>query len=132
MNLIAHCVPGAAARDMLAREMGDHPVELANLTEQDTGLPGIVYVSTRQGRHGPRVKWYPRRGGSDEAFPTITLEDPPPIINHGVPAREAPAVMAAAEWATINRAALLGFWAEGNALTFHKVGGVLRGLAKLP
>ena len=97
MNLIVQYAPGAAARDVLAQEMGDDPVEMANLTEQDTPALGIVHVSTRQGRHGPRVKWYPRRGGSDEAFLTITLEDPPPIINHGMPAREASAVMAAAE-----------------------------------
>ncbi|MBX9748040.1 MAG: hypothetical protein K5Q68_00350 [Roseococcus sp.] len=132
MNLVVQYAPGAAAQDVLREEMLDDPVEMANLTEDETGVPGIIYVSTRQGRHGPRIKWYPRRGGSGEAFLTVTLENPPRILNHGVPPREASSAVAAAEWAEMNRSALLRFWEEGTSLTFQEVGTFLRGLTKLP
>ncbi|MCU0945964.1 MAG: hypothetical protein MUF65_11425 [Rubritepida sp.] len=132
MNRVLHYAPGAAAEAIVLQEQEDDPVEMANLTEADTGVPGIIHVSTRQGRHGPRIKWYPRRGGAGEAFLTVTLEDPPRIINHGVPPRDASGVVVAAEWASANRGALLRFWDEGTSLTFQEVGDFLRGLAKLP
>ncbi|MEI6158753.1 MAG: hypothetical protein WCP77_02870 [Roseococcus sp.] len=132
MNLVVQYAPGVSAEDLALDEMQDDPVETANLTEEDTGVPGIISVATRQGRHGPRIKWYPRRGGLGEAFLTVTLENPPRILNHGVPPREASSAVAAAEWAEMNRAALLRFWEEGASLTFHEVGAFLRGLAKLP
>jgi hypothetical protein len=105
---------------------------MANLTEADTGVPGIMYVSTRQGRHGPRVKWYPRRGGADEQFLTVTLEEPPRILNHGLSPREASGAAAAAEWASLNCAVLLRFWNEGTPWTFREVNTFIDGLRNLP
>lgn len=31
--------------------------EMANLRERQTGIPGTIYISTRQGRHGPHVNY---------------------------------------------------------------------------
>lgn len=132
MNIAFHYAPGASPAEVLAWEMEDDPVEMANLPEQETGVPGIIYVSTRQGRHGPRVKWYPRRGGADQPFLTVTLEDPPRIHNHGVPPRDASGAVAAAEWAALNREALLWFWAEGTSLMLDELNAFLRELRKLP
>lgn len=132
MNVAFQYAPGAAFDEVVAWELEDDPVEMANLTERETGVAGVIYVSTRQGRHGPRVKWYPRRGGSDQPFLTITLEDPPRVLNHGVAPREASGAVAAAEWVELNRAALLGFWAEGTSLNYDELGVFLRGLVRLP
>lgn len=132
MNIAFQYAPGAAFDEVVAWELEDDPVEMANLTERDTGVPGVIYVSTRQGRHGPRVKWYPRRGGFDQPFLTITLEEPPRVLNHGVAPREASGAVAAAAWVERNRAALLGFWAEGTSLAFDELEAFLRGLEKLP
>lgn len=41
----------------------DTLVELANLDEEDTHLPGTIFVSTALGAHGRRVKWYPGMPG---------------------------------------------------------------------
>jgi hypothetical protein len=132
VNRVLLYAPGASADAIVLAEQEDDPVEMANLTEARTGVPGTIYVSTRQGRHGPRIKWYPRRPGAEEAFLTVTLEDPPRLINHGVAPREASGVVAAAEWAALNRDALRRFWEEGTSLSYEELGAFLDGLTKLP
>lgn len=45
--------------------LGDEDVfEMANLVEAQTGVPGTIFISTVMGSHGPRVKYYPHRGGA--------------------------------------------------------------------
>jgi hypothetical protein len=131
VNLVIQYLPGEAFADVTEWELEDDPVEMANLTEDETGVSGIVYVSTRQGRHGPRIKWYPQPAGADQAFLTITLEVPPRMLNHGVAPRAASGAVAAAEWAKVNRAALLRLWSEGTAFTRTELNGFLDGLQKL-
>jgi len=91
----------------------DERFEMTNLYERHTGLPGVVFVSTRMGSHGPRVKYRLRRG-SDEAGFSVSVESEPRILASSLSARElkraAPAVLA---WVALNHQALLGFWNEG-------------------
>ncbi len=117
---------------MVDLELEDDPVEVTNLTEEDSGVPGVVYLSTRQGRHGRRVPWYPPRGGARGPLLTITLEDPPRILNHGVPPRDASGVVAAAEWAAQNREAPPKPWFEGTSLNRREMDAFLDGLRTLP
>lgn len=35
----------------------DDVVEMANLQQKHTGIPGVVFISTTMGAHGPRVKY---------------------------------------------------------------------------
>lgn len=135
---------GGAARPGLAEEQaailpagalddGDELVEMVNLPRADTGVDGIIYVSSMQGPHGPRVKWYPQRPGRDAPCLTVTLEDPPRVINHGLAARDLREGQAAvARWATLNRDALLRFWFDGASWTVDEVFAFAKGLAKLP
>ena len=44
-------------------------IEMANLDEQDTNIPGTLFVSTALGAHGPRVKWYPDKAGANPTLP---------------------------------------------------------------
>ena len=39
-------------------EQDDEPIEIANLPPSQTGIDGVVFVSTRMGPQGPRVKYY--------------------------------------------------------------------------
>lgn len=50
--------------------------EMANLTEAQTGVPGIVYVSTEEGGHGPRVKYSVRAGRSQPSYSISIAERP--------------------------------------------------------
>lgn len=132
MNVVATYTPGEPYQDVIAWEMDDDPVDMTNLTEEETNVPGLIYVSTRQGRHGPRVKWFPRRARSDQPFLTVTFEQPPRLINHGVAPREANGALAAVAWVELNREALLQFWNEGVYWTRSELEAFLNGLKRLP
>ena len=40
--------------------------EMANLRPELTGLPKPVYISSKEGGHGPRIKVYLEKIGSDQ------------------------------------------------------------------
>ena len=70
MNLVIKSLPGEAFADVVEWELDDDPVEMTSLAEEDTRVAGTIHVSTRQGRHGPRVKWYARLGLPDRSSPS--------------------------------------------------------------
>lgn len=117
----------------LPPDYDDHPFDMANLRSKDTGVPGTVYVSTREGQHAPRVKWYPGRPAPDAPFVTVTLERPPRPINHGVRPWEAQdGVVSTVAWVEQNREALLRFWHEGAYWDRDEVNAFFDSLRKLP
>ncbi len=131
LGLAFSFAPGRAISEVEAEELLDDPVEMTNLRERHTGVPGVIYISTRQGQHGPRIKWFPQRAGGGDPFLTITLEQPPRLLNHGVNPREATGAVAAAQWAEINRDALLHFWANGTVLDVDEIAEFTRTLKRL-
>ena len=70
MNLVFQYLRGEAVADVVQWELNDDPVEMTSLAKEDTGEADSIHVSTRQGRHGPRVKWYPRLGLPDRSSPS--------------------------------------------------------------
>ncbi|MGU3360843.1 hypothetical protein ACLBWX_10950 [Methylobacterium sp. M6A4_1b] len=61
MNLhVGHTQPPRTPPDDFAH---DALIEMANLDEQDTNVPGTIFVSTALGARGPHAKWYPDRAG---------------------------------------------------------------------
>lgn len=114
-------------------EPDDELVEMANLPRSDTGVDGTIDISTMQGSHGPRVKWYPSRPGRDVPCLTVTLEEPPRPINHGLHMRQVQQIEASlCRWVALNRNALLDFWSNGVSWTIDEVHAFTKGLAKLP
>lgn len=111
---------------------GDELYDVVNLPRSDTGVDGIIYVSTAQGAHGPRVKWFPQRPGRDVPCLVVTPEEPPRLLNQGLPAalarRMEPMLLA---WAERNRAALLSFWTDGLSWTRDEVNSFVDGLEQL-
>jgi hypothetical protein len=111
----------------------DDMFDMTNLSTRRTGLDGVVYTSTAQGQHGPRINWYPGRPGRDAACLVVTLETPPRPINQGLPPREARQAEAALlAWAALNREALLAYWHDGLGWTEEEHDAFLDGLKKLP
>ncbi|MGG5818780.1 hypothetical protein [Falsiroseomonas sp. HW251] len=107
--------------------------DVTNLSTRRTGLRGVVYCSTAQGQHGPRVKWYPGRPGRETPCLVVTLESPPRTINQGLPPRVArDAEHATIAWVELNRDALLGYWNDGLGWTEEEHDAFLDGLRKLP
>jgi len=116
-----------------ALDADDELVDVVNLSSDETGAKGIIFVSTSLGQHAARVKWFPVRAGRDLPCLSVMLEDPPRVINHGISPREArqaePAVVA---WVALNRDALQRFWDDGLSWTRKEVNAFFDGLRKLP
>jgi hypothetical protein len=126
VNIIHQPLPEGTAAD-------DEMFDVVNLATRETGVTGTIFVSTAQGAHGPRVKWYPGRPGREVACLTMTLEAVPQVINHGLSRIQASSGEAQLrEWVRMNRAALLDFWENGVFWTRDEVNAFFDGLAKLP
>jgi hypothetical protein len=99
----------------LADELSrDDVVEIANLTSQQTGIPGTIFISTAMGSHGPRVKYFVQPGRMQPSF-SVSVGDPQAVMADSLPVRvlrqRAPQVT---EWVSRNRDALLDFWNNGD------------------
>jgi hypothetical protein len=106
--------------------------EMANLTSKDTGVHGIIYISTAQGSHAARVKWYPGRPNSGAPSLTVTVEPQPRAINNSLPANVATAAADRVKaWVALNHADLMEFWTNGATWTRDEVNAFIDGLKKL-
>lgn len=110
----SHAPPDDFAEDVL--------VEMANLGETDTHIPGTIFISTALGFHGPRIKWYP--GAAGRALPCLIMSiAPEPVVRDDFLLRHVsrPVVPQLAEWVMLNHAALMTFWDEGDSWDRHRV-----------
>jgi hypothetical protein len=103
----------------IAEELTDQDlVEMTNLPEEDTGVPGTIFVSTRMGKHGPRVKYFDGRAGERRPSFSVAIADPPRVVASSLPeaivSQRFPLVAA---WVALNRSALLELWNEGTSWT---------------
>src|SRR3989454_9251841 len=92
----------------LAHELAtDELVEMANLTADQTGVPGTIFISTAMGSHGPRVKYYLQPGRTQPSF-SVTISDNPIVAANSLPIRVvrqvSPQVIA---WVSRNKDTLL-------------------------
>jgi hypothetical protein len=125
-------VTAAGAAATAAGDAEDELFDVVNLPRADTGVDGTIYLSTMQGQHGPRIKWFPGRPSRDGACLTVTLEATPRILNHGLPQRDVAAVSPALlGWVRSNRGELLRFWNDGLSWTRDEVDAFVEGLIKL-
>lgn len=110
----------------------DEVFDMANLSEARTGIPGVVWISTRVARHGPRVKYYEKPGASQPSF-SVAIDEPPKVVAGDLPERVikrmSPEVI---EWVRLNRDALLAFWNEGDTWMKEQVDDLIDGLVRLP
>ena len=105
--------------------------DVVNLTRRDTGIAGIIFVSTAMGQHGPRVKWFPERASRDGPCLIVTIGADPKVMVQGLPAAQANSAAAALRaWVQANEAALLRFWHDGLTWTRDEVNAFFDSLAK--
>src|SRR5579884_1418249 len=114
---------------LLAEELADDTlVEMANLTRAQTGVSGIIFISTMMGQHGPRVKYYLQPGRTQPSF-SVTIADAPAVVANSLPARVvhrmSPRVIA---WVSRNKDALLDFWHHGDTWTQPEVNAFIQKL----
>jgi hypothetical protein len=119
-------------QEELAALGDDDLLEFMNLTSRQTGIDGIVFVSTARGQHGPRVKYFVKTGKNQPSF-SVSISAEPRVLASSLPDRVthriAPAVI---EWVKLNRPELVRFWEEGENWTLDEVYAFGGQLKKLP
>jgi hypothetical protein len=106
--------------------------EMANLSSDQTGIPGVIYISTRAASHAPRIKWYPDRPREGAPSLSITIEEVPQVFMHDLSPRHfSVAADQAKAWVEINREALLDFWHNGTSWMDSEVTDFKKALRRL-
>ena len=94
--------------------LGEEDVfDLANLSETQTGVPGVITITTIMGSHGPRVKYFVKTGKGQPSF-SVAIAATPRVVANSLEdrtlSRMAPVVI---DWVALNHDALNAFWWEG-------------------
>jgi hypothetical protein len=105
--------------------------EMENLEAEQTGIEGTIYISTRQGSHAPRVKYYAGRPGENQASMAILIAADPEVVDSSLPdriaSRMAPQVQT---WVRLNHDKLRDFWFNGNTWYQREVEAFIASLEK--
>ena len=111
----------------------DTLLEMANLDEDDTHVPGTIFISTALGSHGPRVKWYPGSPGRHLPCLVVSIGPEPRVRDDFLPTPVSrPAMVAVTAWVRLNHLALLDFWNHGETWNRRRVAAFLDDLRPLP
>jgi hypothetical protein len=112
-------IAGLPADPPLADELSndDGIIEMANLDKSQTGIDGVIWISTMITGHAPTVKYFARPGRTQPSF-SVTVADHPRVVANSLPPRVvnqmSPLVV---QWETLNKDALLDFWHHGDTWT---------------
>jgi hypothetical protein len=104
--------------------------EMANLRSNKTGLShGTIYISTKEGNHGPRVKFYRDRPGVNKSV-SINISKNPKVVEDSIniTAQEQKEVF---EFVKLNYNKLIDFWNNGNSWYSDEVDIFLKNLEKI-
>ena len=105
--------------------------EMANLPEDQTGVPGVIFISTALGQHGPRVKLY-LKPGRHQPSASIFIGPNPRILASSLDDRDLKRIAPKAlEWVMLNHEALTTFWFEGQDWMIAQVADFARTLKKV-
>ncbi len=112
---IARLPPDTFLADELTND--DSIIEMANLDKSQTGIDGVVWISTMMTGHAPRVKYFVRPGRTQPSF-SVTIADQPRVVANSLPPRVlnqmSPLVV---QWVILNKDALVDFWHHGDTWT---------------
>ena len=107
------------------------PLETVKLREPDTGVAGVLFISTAMASHGPRVKFMLKAGRDQPGF-SVSIDSPPGVLANSLPERDlARAAPQVAAWVSLNHEALLRFWNEGDSWDVHQLAAFAASLRKL-
>lgn len=109
----------------------DGIIEMANLDKSQTGIDGVIWISTMMTGHAPRVKYFVRPGRTQPSF-SVTITDQPRVVANSLPLRAlnqmSPLV---ARWVILNKDALLDFWHHGDTWTASRLIQFLQNFQKI-
>ena len=88
-------------------ESYDMLCEMANLSQRRTGINTRIYVSSKEGQHGPRIKVY--NSSNDESF-SMSIEDSPKVLIGNPNIVSTKIFKQIIKWVQINKNILLYYW----------------------
>jgi hypothetical protein len=110
----------------------DDVMEFMNLTQEDTGIEGTIFISTPMGGHGPRVKYFVKTGPGQKSF-SVSISAEPQVVASSLPDRITNRMAHdVIEWVRLNRSTLLKFWTEGKYWSLSELNAFAKRLKKLP
>ena len=83
------------------------PNEMANLSQRKTGINTRIYISSKEGQHGPRIKVY--NSSNDESF-SLSIEDTPRVLVGNPNIVSNKIFKQSIRWVQINKEILLYYW----------------------
>ena len=107
------------ADTLLADELSndDGIIEMANLDKSQTGIDGVIWISTMMTGHAPGVKYFGRPGRTQPSF-SVTMADQPRVVANSLPPQVANQMsLVVIQWVILNKDALLDFWHHGDTWT---------------
>ena len=100
---------------------GDHLFEMANLVQSQTGIPGVIYISTMVPGHDARMKYFQKTSKGQPSFSVLISANPQVSDNSlaiKVFNKMSPLVI---QWVAQNHVSLLSFWNDGENWTDPQV-----------
>lgn len=94
--------------------LGDEDIfDMANLVESQTGVPGIITITTVMGKHGPQVKYFLKPGRHQPGF-SVAVATTPRVVANGLDDRDLKRMASdVIAWVALNHEALAAFWWDG-------------------
>lgn len=112
--------------------LGEEDVfDMANLVESQTGVPGIITITTVMGQHGPRVKYFLKPGRHQPSF-SVAVASTPRVVANSLSDRDLKRMASdVIAWVALNHEARAAFWWDGADWTFPEVQTFIAGLRKV-
>lgn len=130
-RFLANLPPDTTIECELSQFGVDDVCDMANLNENKTGIPGIVFISTKMGHYVGRVKYFEKTGPGQPSF-SISLGDPPEMVASSMPSSVTNKVESLVKkWVAQNRPLLQKFWDEGAYLDEDQRAQLLDGLSSI-
>lgn len=83
--------------------------DMANLYERTTGINTRIYISSKEGKHGPRVKVYST--DRSKSF-SLSIEDDPKVLAGDASVVTNKMLKQAKQWVSLNKDVLVYYWSH--------------------
>lgn len=104
---------------------------MANLDKSQTGIDGVICISTMMTGHAPRVKYFVRPGRAQSSF-SVTIADQPRVVANSLSPRVVNQMSAlVVQWVTLNKDVLLDFSYHGDTWTASQLIEFLQNFRKI-
>ena len=104
--------------------------EMANLRTEKTGLDhGTIYMSSKEGNHGARIKFYRGRAGNNPSA-SITISNSPEVIEDAI-GLKASEIKELFSFVVKNRKILIKAWNEGSTMYTDEWEALLKSIKKI-